>query len=73
MEKSDLARLRLTPEEKAAFRVAADIAGMSLSGWMRISLRSAAVRELQAVGVDSPFSTHAAIRPTPQPSTTGAS
>jgi hypothetical protein len=39
--------LRLDEKEKEAFKEAADIAGLSLAGWIRERLRRAAVRELE--------------------------
>jgi len=51
----DASRLRndpllvmLEPSEKEAFKVAADLAGVSLSSWVRERLRQNAVRELQS-------------------------
>jgi antitoxin component of RelBE/YafQ-DinJ toxin-antitoxin module len=55
MEKSDLARIRLTPAEKEAFQRAADLAGLSLSAWIRIVLRNAAARDLDAAGIPVSF------------------
>ncbi len=50
MEKTDVARLRLTNDEKAAFQEAAKIAGVSFSTWARQTLRRAAIREFHDVG-----------------------
>jgi uncharacterized protein (DUF1778 family) len=50
MEKTDTARLRLTPDEKAAFQEAAKIAGVSFSTWARQTLRRAAIREFHDAG-----------------------
>ena len=50
MEKTDTARLRLTPAEKIAFQEAAKIAGVSFSTWARQTLRRAALREFQDAG-----------------------
>jgi uncharacterized protein (DUF1778 family) len=50
MEKTDVARLRLTPSEKEAFQVAASMAGLSLSSWIRERLRKAAAAELERAG-----------------------
>jgi hypothetical protein len=41
--------------EKEAFFSAADVAGLSLSAWIRERLRSIARRELLEVGKDVPF------------------
>jgi hypothetical protein len=38
--------VRLTEAEKAAFKAAADLAGMAVSAWVRGRLRQAATREL---------------------------
>ena len=43
-------RLRLTPDEKAAFQEAASISGLSLSAWIRERLRRAATSELERAG-----------------------
>ena len=45
--KTDVIEVRVRPEEKKAFREAAEIAGISLSSWMRERLRKSAVRELE--------------------------
>jgi uncharacterized protein (DUF1778 family) len=50
MEKTDTARLRLTPDEKTAFQEAAKIAGVSFSTWARQTLRRAAIREFHDAG-----------------------
>ncbi len=55
MEKSDVARLRWSPEEKEAFQKAADLSGMSLSAWMRVVLRKVAAHELDQAGTPVPF------------------
>ena len=56
MEKTDMARLRLTPVEKVAFQEAAMIAGVSFSTWARQTLRRAALREFQDAGRRLDFS-----------------
>lgn len=48
--KTDIIRLRVQSEEKQAFQDAADIAGMTLSAWVRERLRRAARRELEEAG-----------------------
>jgi hypothetical protein len=48
--KTDWVKLRLTPAEKAGFQEAAEIAGLSLSAWMRERLRGIAIRELEGAG-----------------------
>jgi hypothetical protein len=45
--KADYMQLRLAPDEKRAFNDAADIAGVSLSTWVRERLRRVARRELE--------------------------
>jgi uncharacterized protein (DUF1778 family) len=47
--------IRVSVEEKAAFDRAAEIAGASLSGWIRERLRAASLRELDIVGELAPF------------------
>ena len=53
--KSLTVQIRLTPEEKAGFVMAAEIAGISLSNWVRERLRLAAIRELEGAGRRVPF------------------
>ena len=45
--RSDKLLVRLETDEKEAFQDAADLAGISLSSWVRERLRRTAVRELQ--------------------------
>jgi hypothetical protein len=47
--------IRLQESEKAGFKMAADIAGQSLSVWVRDRLRRAAQAELESAGTDIPF------------------
>ena len=54
--------IRVQPDEKRAFRDAADIAGISLSSWVRERLRLAAIRELEGAGRMVPFIPPIAIR-----------
>ncbi len=54
-EKTEWMKIRLTPAEKAGFQQAAEIAGLSLSGWMRERLRLAATRELENASRKIPF------------------
>jgi uncharacterized protein (DUF1778 family) len=42
--------LRLQPNEKAAFKDAAKLAGLALSAWVRVQLRKAAIREFEEAG-----------------------
>lgn len=41
---------RVSPEEKEDFERAANVSGLSLSGWMRQKLRAAAIKELGEIG-----------------------
>ena len=47
--------LRMREDEKQGFRLAANLAGLSLSAWMRERLRESAARELEAEGQQIPF------------------
>lgn len=47
--------VRTSEEEKTAFKDAADVAGLSLSAWIRVCLRKAAVAELKVVGRSPDF------------------
>jgi uncharacterized protein (DUF1778 family) len=55
MQKTETARLRLTPDEKETFTRAAELAGLSVSAWMRARLRKAAMTELEEMGQQIPF------------------
>jgi hypothetical protein len=55
MNKVQVIRLRVQPEEKQAFELAAGEAGISLSAWARRHLRSAARQELEDLGEKVPF------------------
>lgn len=46
--RNDKLLVRLEPDEKEAFQSAANLAGISLSSWVRERLRQNAVRELQS-------------------------
>jgi len=48
-------QIRLSPQEKEGFQLAAQISGISLSAWMRERLRRAAIRELEDAGREVPF------------------
>lgn len=50
--------LRMSQDEKKGFRLAADLAGLSLSAWMRARLRESAAKELEAAGEPTPFYQH---------------
>jgi uncharacterized protein (DUF1778 family) len=47
--------VRLSPQEKEGFRMAAEIAGISLSDWVRERLRRVARQELEQAGHPIPF------------------
>lgn len=47
--------VRLTDKEKAGFDLASEIAGLSLSSWVRERLRAKAIRELEDAGHKVPF------------------
>jgi uncharacterized protein (DUF1778 family) len=55
MAKSEAILIRLEPEEKEAFKQAAELAGAPLSTWIRERLRRAAVRELEEASLSVPF------------------
>ena len=55
MNKEKRVFIRVTDEEKAAFDKAAEISGIALSAWARQKLRSAAIKELEAVSEPIPF------------------
>ncbi len=46
--KTEAIEFRVQAAEKVAFREAAELAGISLSSWMRERLRYVAIRELEA-------------------------
>jgi len=48
-------QVRMGEAEKAGFKAAADVAGLSLSAWMRVRLRDAACEELRRAGKQVPF------------------
>lgn len=47
--KTETIKIRLSAEEKAAFEKSAEIAGLSLSSWIRERLRRASIAELEQV------------------------
>lgn len=53
--KTERVELRVSPAEKAAFEQAASVAGLSLSSWMRVRLRSAAIKDLEDASMPIPF------------------
>jgi uncharacterized protein (DUF1778 family) len=55
MSKSELSQIRMEPDEKQAFQDAADLAGVTLSAWIRERLRKAARKELEEAGLQIAF------------------
>ena len=53
--KGEYMEMRLDVAEKEAFVRAAQLAGMSLSGWVRDRLRRASKKELLAMDIPVPF------------------
>ena len=53
--KSTTLQIRLSDTEKIAFERAAEMAGITLSAWVRERLRSVARRELTDAGEQVPF------------------
>lgn len=49
-KKLEVLFFRLNPEEKQAFKDAANVSGIPLSAWVRERLRQAAIKDLDAVG-----------------------
>jgi uncharacterized protein (DUF1778 family) len=50
--------IRVTAEEKEAFREIAELSGTSFSAWARERLRKSAAKELEAAGRKVPFYRH---------------
>ena len=55
MAKIEIVQIRVTPEEKEGFELAAALSGISLSSWVRERLRLTAIRELEGAGRRIPF------------------
>jgi uncharacterized protein (DUF1778 family) len=55
MTKTENLLIRMTAEEKDAFRLAAELSGIKLSAWIRERLRKMATAELEAAGLQVPF------------------
>jgi uncharacterized protein (DUF1778 family) len=53
--KTSNVQIRLSQAEKQAFEKAAQLAGISLSAWVRERLRRAAIVELREAGLSIPF------------------
>jgi hypothetical protein len=47
--------VRVTSQEKRGFEMAAALAGISVSAWVRERLRLVAIRELESAGKRAPF------------------
>lgn len=55
MQKSEMVRIRVDSDERQAFQQAAELAGISVSAWMRERLRRAARIDLTDAGQQVPF------------------
>lgn len=53
--KTEMVKVRVTPDEKKTFSIAADLAGVPMSAWMRERMRREARRELEDAGIEIPF------------------
>jgi hypothetical protein len=53
--KSEVLQIRISDAEKEGFGLAALLAGISLSSWVRERLRLTAIRELEGAGRKVPF------------------
>ena len=53
--KTETLQIRISDPEKEGFELAALLAGISLSSWVRERLRLAAIRELESAGRRVPF------------------
>jgi uncharacterized protein (DUF1778 family) len=58
--RSEVIEVRVSEDEKEAFRQIAELSGTTLSAWARERLRKAAARELEAEGRQVPFYQHLA-------------
>jgi hypothetical protein len=54
-QKSEVLQIRISDKEKEGFELAAALAGISLSSWVRERLRLTAIRELEGAGRKVPF------------------
>jgi uncharacterized protein (DUF1778 family) len=55
MPKHEIVQIRVSDQEKQGFQLAADLAGITLSSWVRERLRLAAIRDLESAGQKIPF------------------
>jgi predicted HicB family RNase H-like nuclease len=53
--KTEILQIRISDSEKEGFELAAALAGISLSSWVRERLRLTAIRELEGAGRRVPF------------------
>jgi hypothetical protein len=53
--KARVLQIRLTEDEKIAFEMASEFAGIPLSSWVRERLRLACIRDLESAGQKVPF------------------
>ena len=53
LNRPEMLRVRVNVKEKAAFAQAADLAGLSVSAWIRMALRERASASLKAAGKES--------------------
>lgn len=53
--KNEVLQIRISDSEKEGFELAAALAGISLSSWVRERLRLTAIRELEGAGRRVPF------------------
>jgi hypothetical protein len=54
-QKTENLQIRITDQEKEGFELAAALAGITLSSWVRERLRLTAIRELEGAGRRVPF------------------
>ena len=53
--KKKTVQIRISDLEKEGFEKAAELAGITLSAWIRERLRLATIKELNDAGIKSPF------------------
>jgi hypothetical protein len=53
--KTEILQIRVSDTEKEGFELAAALAGISVSSWVRERLRLSAIRELEGAGRRVPF------------------
>lgn len=62
MPKDRVLQIRLNEDEKLAFDIASEIAGIPLSSWVRERLRLACIRDLESAGQKIPFIKYAPLK-----------